>query len=391
MFSQNFIAKVKDATNLLDLVKEHVEVKPAGVNKWQSRCTHPDHNDSTPSFRVWKNKDKSTGKYSWSWACMGCHQGRKSAKYKNYGSDCFAFVQWMSDHNGSRFRMNWRQSIEYLADKAGIKLEEEKYSAVYKHIRRQANAYAANLIDPIRNYLNSRGLDDTILKDWIVGFDGKRITFPLPDRYRQIIGFSNRKIGCMDDSIPKYKNSPTSEWFNKGSYFYGIHLYDSDFDEIRITEGTIDVIIGKKFQVQNLFSTLGTSFTADHAEAIKSMGKIPCFCMDGDSAGESAARRAIDMMAEIGVHSKILFLPQGMDMADLANKLREDTEQYIQDHSMTYWQYLMKDIVAQYDAKMNEINIRLYPAVKKIMEGIPTEGELVVMKSFIKNRMGLDL
>jgi DNA primase len=390
MFSQNFIAKVKDATNLLDLVKEHVEVKPAGVNKWQSRCTHPDHSDSTPSFRVWKNKEKD-GRYSWSWACMGCHQGRKSAKFKNYGSDCFAFVQWMSDHRSTKKRLNWREAIEYLANRADIKLEEEKYSEVYRHIRRQANAYAANLIDPIRRYLHGRGLDDNDLKEWTIGFDGKRITFPLPDRYRQLIGFSNRKIGCKDEHNPKYKNSATSEWFNKSTYLYGIHLYDGDFEEIRITEGTVDVILGKKYKVNNLMAPLGTSFTVEHALAIKNMGKIPCFCMDGDEAGVKAAQRAIEMMAELDVYSKVLFLPSGMDMADLANMLKDDTEQYIQDNAMTYWQYLMKDVVTQYDAKLNELKLKLYPSVKKIIGSIQNEAELVVMKDFVKNRMGLEL
>jgi DNA primase len=62
MFSQSFIAKVKDATDLLELVKEHVEVKGAGANVWQSHCPHPEHNDSSPSFRIWKNKEKNKDK-----------------------------------------------------------------------------------------------------------------------------------------------------------------------------------------------------------------------------------------------------------------------------------------------------------------------------------------
>jgi len=80
-----------------------------------------------------------------------------------------------------------------------------------------------------------------------------------------------------------------------------------------------------------------------------------------------------------------------MDMADLANMLKEDTEQYIQDNSMTYWQYLMKDVIAQYDARLSELQLKLYPSIKKIIGGIQTEAELVVMKNFVKKRMGLEL
>ena len=392
MFSQSFIAKVKDAIDLLELVKEHVEVRSVGANVWQSRCPHPEHNDSSPSFRIWKNKEKN-GKHSWSWACMGCHQGKKNARFKNYGSDCFAFIQWMSDYAGSKKKFNWREAITILAKRANIALEEEKYSEVYQGLRRVATAYHNNLLPPVKQYLYSRGLDDTDLRDWLIGFDGscKRITFPLFDRYRQVIGFSNRKIGCTNDLNPKYKNSSNSEWFNKGSYFYGIHLLDNECDEIRVTEGSVDVVVGKKWSVQNLMAPLGTSFTEEHAEIIKNWGKIPCFCMDGDDAGVSAAKRSIEIMASIGVYSKVLFLPAGMDMADLANQLKEDTEAYIQANSMPYWQYALKDAVTQYDAKVNELRMKTLPTVKAAHKSVGTDDERAIMESFVKERFGIAL
>ena len=66
MFSSNFKDKIKQKINLLELIKEYTDLKPAGDNIWQGRCPHPDHDDTTPSFRVWKNNDNT-----WSWACMG--------------------------------------------------------------------------------------------------------------------------------------------------------------------------------------------------------------------------------------------------------------------------------------------------------------------------------
>lgn len=118
MFSSNFKDKIKQKINLLELIKEYTDLKPAGDNIWQGRCPHPDHDDTTPSFRVWKNNDNT-----WSWACMGCHVGKKDTKdnkYRNYGSDCFAFVQWMSDHKNSKHIYSFTESIMVLADKYNI-------------------------------------------------------------------------------------------------------------------------------------------------------------------------------------------------------------------------------------------------------------------------------
>lgn len=65
--------QIKASINLLELIKEYCEVKPIGTNVWAAHCPHPDHNDRTASFRIWYNKTTK----NWSWACMGCHNGKK--------------------------------------------------------------------------------------------------------------------------------------------------------------------------------------------------------------------------------------------------------------------------------------------------------------------------
>ena len=396
MITEAFKERVKAATNLKDLVSEYVEVSPAGYNIWQSRCPHPDHNDSTPSFRIFYNKNKT-----WSWCCMGCHSGKKSEKYKNFGSDCIAFIQWISNYAGSKHKVGWREAIEILAKRADIPMEEEKYEEQYHALKLQAKALHANLLPEARQYLFERGLDDSDLKKWMIGFgvfrergrtmDVSRITFPLLSKYNRIVGFTKRKLPKESDDVPKYWNSPTSEWFYKRMYLYGMHLYDSDFEEIRITEGPMDVILGVKYGVKNLMAPLGTSFTEEHADYIKNTGKIPCFCLDGDAAGLKALKRAVEMMADRGVYSKILILPNKKDLADMANELKDGLEDFIESNSMLYWQYAMKDTTAEFESKVNELRLKVLPLIQKAQKSAMTTEEKILLKSYVKERFGISL
>ncbi|MED1125199.1 DNA primase [Bacillus atrophaeus] len=376
MLSQDFIKQVKDAVDMVSLAKRYTELKLVGDNIWQGACPHPKHNDGTPSFTVW-------GKTQ-SWACMGCHSGKKGAKHKNYGSDCFAFLQWMEG-------VGWKQSILKLAEEVGIEPERDKFTEVYEHKLRLATSYYRNMPLPVYSYLEGRGLDRQDLDDWQIGFDGSRITFPLYDRYRKVLGFSKRKFIKKDKAAPKYRNSSNSDVFNKSSYLYGIHLLNDDCDEIRITEGAMDVVLPNKYGVQNIVATLGTSFTQHHVALIKNINKTPVFCMDGDEAGLKSIKKAVDLLSEAGVYAKVLLLPEGRDMADLANELREKTEDYIQDNSITYGQMMIQEVINQYDSKVNELKLKLYPTVKQVLQSIPNEDELKIIQDYVYEKMGLKL
>lgn len=372
MLSKAFIDEVKSSVDIVELASQYADLKKVGDGIWQSPCPHPDHEDDTPSFTVWEK--------SQSWACMGCHSGRKDSKYKNYGSDCFAFVQWIEG-------LSWRNSVMALAEAAGISPEEDPLEPVYKDNYRKASAYHSNILPVARKYLASRGLDQKDAEKWMIGFDGSRITFPLFDRYKRVLGFTNRIF--IEKEGAKYKNSPNSEIFNKSVYFYGIHNLDSEFKEIRITEGSMDVILAEKYGVKNVVATLGTSFTKSHVAIIKNLGLTPVFCMDGDLAGQKSAKKSIDILAEEGVYSKIFTLTDGMDMADFAIANKENTESIIAKEAVTYGQLMVNELVATYEAKMNEVKIQLYPELEKIIKEIPHKGERQVISDYVKERLNI--
>lgn len=383
MFPQEFINEVKDKINLVELVSEYTALYKAGNKIYQGLCPHPGHEDKNPSLRIWKKGYKNSP-YD-SWACMVCHSGDKNTKnnqYKNYGSDCFAFYQWMEG-------VSWKQAVYDLCDKYEIPVPSSEFDKLYKLKRLQTESYIKNLYSVPLNYLYKRGLNDNDIKEWMVGYQGDKIVFPLMNRYRHPIAFTKRWLVMPEGRNDKYKNSCTSKIFNKSSYFYGSHNIIEDFDEIRITEGPMDVIMAHKYRAKNIVATLGTAFTDEHVEVIKTFRRTPVFIMDGDGPGILAAEKAINKLAEAGIYSKILILPNGKDLCELSNELRYDIENYIASHAMTYGQYKMQQIINSYDSQVNEIKLKKYKEIKKVLEEIPYEAERMVMKEYVLKRMDM--
>lgn len=386
MLPQEFLDKVKDKIRLVELISEYTALSKAGDKVWQGHCPHPEHDDSSPSFRIFEKgykNGKRINKYD-TWACMGCHCGNKTlnSKHKNYGSDCFAFYQWIHG-------VSWKQAVNELCKKYNIPLPQSKFDRLFKIKKMQSDSYIKNLTEgKAKQFLYNRGLSDIDIQKWQIGFDGK-IVFPLLDRYKNILGFTKRWIEVPEGRNDKYKNSKTSEIFNKSSYFYGLHNIDSNFNEIRITEGPMDVIMADKYNGKNIVATLGTAFTDNHVEVIKNLGLVPVMIMDGDKPGIAAGEKSIEKLAEHGIYSKILILPQNEDLCDLSRSLEYEIEDYISSNAITYGQYKVRNIVNGYDSAINELKLKKIKDIKNILEDIPYEPERIIMKEYILKRMDI--
>lgn len=390
-FPQEFIDQVKEANGLVELVQEYTDLKKAGIKIYMGHCPHPDHHDSTPSFRVYEKGYKSGTNVNEfdSWACMGCHNGKKNEndkKYRNFGSDCIAFIQWIEP----KYR-NWKDALLYLARRKHIPIPTQENEWMYKQKKIIARSLMYNLYGEPFKYLEDRGLTIEDCDEWMIGFDGEKITFPLFDRYKNVLGFTRRWLHVPEGANDKYKNSSNSKIFNKSNYFYGIHNLDTDFDEIRITEGSMDVILAHKYGVKNVVASLGTAFTQGHVDLIKHYKKIPVFCLDGDDAGSKAVNKAISLLAANGIYSKILILPKDKDLADMSLELKDGIEEYIQKHSITYGVYLLNSIVGEYNSKVNELKLQMLPDMRGLLNFVPSEDEKLILKGFIRNSMGIDI
>jgi DNA primase len=382
MYPQWFIDKLKASIPMKQLAEEYTTLEKTGMRfgkpYYTGLCPHPDHKDHDPSFRVWE--------YSNSWACMTCHQGKKSKdkNFKNEGSDQIAFIVWIE-------KKPWKEAVKFLAEKYNIPLPEDKNQKLFENKKRLAYSYMDNLQGTALNYLTARGLSKEDCFEWGIGYDGKKIIFPLLDRYKNILAFTKRWINMPENCEDKYKNSANSPIFNKSMYLYGTHKLDTDFKEIRITEGTMDVILADKYGAKNMVATLGTAFTDSHIEILKHYKLLPVFCMDGDKAGLRAINKSAALLAEHNIYCKVLILPDGKDMADLALELKDGIEDYINEHSITYGNYLISNEMNNYLAKLNELKLNYYPKLLSILKQVPTTDEQKILKSHIKNLMNIDI
>lgn len=377
-FPDDFIEELKTKTNLVKLVKEYTQLREVGLGIWQGVCPHPDHNDDTPSFTVWQKSN--------SWSCYGCHSGKKGID-GNVGSDAIAFVQWIEN-------LNFRQAVVKLAEWNNIPIPNDKNQKEFRKNEALSFKYQKALYKnlDVLEYLYDRGLDDNDIDSFYLGYDSynDRIVFPLYDKYKNIVGFNKRITEPNTKGEVKYKNSSNSDIFNKSNYLYGIHNLDDSFDEIRITEGSMDVILAQKYGVKNVVATLGTSFTEQHAKAIYKTGKTPVLIFDGDSAGKKGLYKALSYFESLGVYCKIVELPLGKDLADMANEMKFNLEKYIKDHSLTAGYLQIKNIINSYQSSLYELKLYTAPKIEEVLNFVPYT-EKRILKSFVKDELNISL
>lgn len=348
---QTFIDDLLNRLDIVEVVDPRVKLKKAGKN--YSACC-PFHDEKTPSFTV--SPDKQF------YYCFGC----------GASGNAIGFVMEYD-------RSSFVDAVENLAKLAGLQVPREESRTNYVQESRQKNLYA--ILDkastfyqtqlkshpqkqrPVR-YLQNRGLSGAIARDFGVGYAPpgwdnllkalgqteadqeyltesgmlierdedhrrydrfrERIMFPILDNRGRVIGFGGR---VLDDSKPKYLNSPETPVFQKGRELYGLYQArqaNRSLERILIVEGYMDVIALAQYDIRNAVATLGTACGEEHLRlAFKHTQEI-VFCFDGDNAGRTAAKRAL-MAAltsmEDGRQIRFLFLAEGQDPDTLVRQI----------------------------------------------------------------------
>lgn len=357
------IKRIIDENNIVDIIEEYLPLKKAGTN-YSTNC--PFHKEKTPSFIVSPDKQM--------FHCFGCGESGDSisflTKYKNY-----TFVE----------------AAEYLANRAGIILEEVNSSNTnnnkqlmdklykinreaalyfYKNLRtnpdvirylhsRKINSeviklfgigYANNEWDNLLNYLKAKGYkEEDILKTGLIIKNDKynsfydrfrnRVIFPIFDVKKRIIGFGGR---VTDDSLPKYLNSPETMIFNKGYNLYGINIAkESARDKSFIlVEGYMDVIKMHVYGYSATVAALGTSFTENQAKLLKRYSKSFYIAFDSDNAGQQASLKAINMLKRNNLEGKVIIIPDAKDPDEYLNKFGKASFDKLIENSLDYYSFL---------------------------------------------------
>lgn len=352
MISEEDKNKVRDATDLVSLVQETVELKPRGNNDLWGCC--PFHGEKTASFHVIPATQV--------WHCFGCGEG----------GDAFTYVM-------KREGLSFPESIRYLADRAGIEIEDDpsfkrtgtKRNRLIEVCDETASFYHTLLMrgkdDRGRAYCKERDLDADTCRKYLLGFaPGRgvlvrhlsskgftpqemvdanvafrnrngglvdrffdRVMFPIFDEQGRCIAFGGRALD-KEKTNAKYLNTSETPIFHKGKNLYGFnwakdHIVNNN--EVIVVEGYISAMSCWKAGIENIVAVLGTALTENHVKTLTRFTKKIIYMFDGDAAGQKAARRAIQFIETDDIDLRCVILPDGMDPDDYvrangAEKLR---------------------------------------------------------------------
>lgn len=340
---ESFIQELRAKVDIVELVGSRVQLKKAGAN-YSGLC--PFHQEKTPSFSVSSSRQL--------YHCFGC----------GVGGDAIEFLEAYDN-------LSFIEAMTKLAESVGMKIpttpeqlqKQEKTKPIYD-ILSQANQYYQKqlLVHPARqtviSYLKNRELTGKNAKHFQIGFasnewDGvlkalpnpsllvqaglviqhesgkyydrfrNRIVFPIRDRTGRVVGFGGR---VLDESKPKYLNSPETAVFHKQQILYGLYEYFLSKQKATsaiIVEGYMDVVILHQFGFYSAMATMGTAFGEWHVKTLFNLFSEVCFCFDGDEAGQQAAWKALQVMLpymEDGRIIKFILLPEGQDPDDFVRK-----------------------------------------------------------------------
>lgn len=333
---RSFIDDLLARVDIVDLVDSYVPLKKSG-SSYVARC--PFHTEKTPSFAVTRNKQL--------YHCFGCGAGGNA-------------ISFLMDYS----HLNFVEAVEDLADFVGVPVPRESanraiksdnVTEIFQVLEQVAGFYMQQLRENESakvaiDYLKSRGLSGEVAREFQVGFapDGwdtllkrfkaqqlvdaglaipkengsvydrfrGRVVFPIRDRRGRVLGFGGR---VLDESLPKYLNSPETAVFHKGREVYGLYELlsrNSKPERIVVVEGYMDVIALAQFGLAYAVATLGTATSKEHLELLFRFSSEIVFCFDGDKAGREATWRAVLSAfpsLRDGRQVKIMQLPLGSD------------------------------------------------------------------------------
>ncbi|WP_027625054.1 DNA primase [Clostridium lundense] len=401
MISEDVIQKVKELNNIVDVVSETVRLKRAG-RYYTGLC--PFHHEKTPSFTV--TPDKQIYK------CFGCGEA----------GNVISFV--MKTKN-----VSFGDAVQILADRVNIDIKYKDKSGfgtnpnekLYKINVEAARYFFSNLRKDrkSRSYLLARGIAEKTINNFGLGYaldswDGllrflkgkgyseldmleagliikskkgsfydrfrNRIIFPVFDYRGRVIGFGGR---VLDDSKPKYLNSPETNIFKKGTNLYGLNFaIKNNTDRMFIiVEGYMDCISLHQNGINSAVASLGTALTSSQAKLLKRYADKVIISYDADLAGEKATLRGLHILKEEGFDVRVLTIPDG-----------KDPDEYIRGHGKEAFISLVKSSTQLIDYRIekaaegidlnNPQNIVKYAeaAVDIIKELTPVEKDIYIRK-----------
>ena len=347
-YPEEVVEEVRMKNDIVDVVSGYVKLQKKGANYF-GLC--PFHNEKSPSFSV------SPGKQMY--YCFGC----------GAGGNVFTFLMEYENYT-------FQEALQSLADRAGVALPKIEYGKEareqaelrarllevnklaanyfyhqlkspqgqlgYQYLREKRQlsdqtivrfglGYANKTSDDLYRFLREKGYDDAFLKETgLVAVEERggrdkfwnRVMFPIMDVNNRVIGFGGRVMG---DGEPKYLNSPETRIFDKSRSLYGLNYARSSREKyMLVCEGYLDVISLHQAGFTNAVASLGTAFTSQHAGILKRYTDHVVLTYDSDGAGVKAALRAIPILRDAGISSRVLNMKPYKDPDEFIKSLGAD-------------------------------------------------------------------
>ena len=391
-FPPSFIDEVVARNPIEDVVGQYVNLKRSGANLF-GLC--PFHGEKTPSFSVAPDK----GIYY----CFGCHKGG-------------GVINFLMEIEG----LSYGDAVRALAKRAGMEVPEDpQFQSRYKQQERlwalskeAARYFHSKLYAPEGaeglSYAQKRGMPRSTLTKFGIGFapngwnglvdamkakgytdqelkdaglvsekNGRiydrfrnRLMFPIIDVRGNVIGFGGR---VMDDSTPKYLNSPETIIFNKRKNLFALNLAKkSKLGYLILVEGYMDAVALHQYGFDCAVASLGTSLTQEHAVLLSRYTEQVVLIYDGDEAGQNATRRAIPMLEAAGIQVKVLRMHDAKDPDEYLKKYGADKFKVLLEEASNRVEYQLGAIARKYHLNDDEERIQFLREAADLVASLPS-------------------
>ncbi|NLV91924.1 MAG: DNA primase [Firmicutes bacterium] len=401
------IEAVREKIDIVDVIGDYVELTQAGRN-YKGLC--PFHTENTPSFNV-----NPEGQF---YHCFGCQAG----------GDVFQFVMAMEG-------LDFPEAVRRLGQRVGIEVglrpltPEERERARQRRRLGQIHDiarrfFAEALFIPeaavARAYLRERGINRPMIDLFGLGYSlpgwetlykvlleqgftheeciasglvinsskgsgaydrfRGRLMFTICDEQGRPLGFGGR---VLDDSQPKYLNSPETPLFQKSTILYGLHLAKEEIrrtGKVIVVEGYTDVIGLYQHGITNVVASLGTAFTEEQARLLQKHCSEVIVAFDGDAAGRAATWRGMDLLAQIGLSVRVVSIPGGEDPDSFVRSRGTEAAKELFARAEPLIEYKLRSTLLSADPRTTQgkLNIveRVVPILSEI-EGIVARSEYI--------------
>lgn len=391
-FPPSFIDEVVARNPIEDVVGQYVNLKRSGANLF-GLC--PFHGEKTPSFSVAPDK----GIYY----CFGCHKGGGVINFQmeieglSYGDAVRALAKraGLEVPEDPQFQSRYKQqerlwalskeAARYFHSKLYAQEGTEGLSYAQKRgmpkstLTKFGIGFAPNSWNGLVDAMKAKGYTDQELKDagLVSEKNGRiydrfrnRLMFPIIDVRGNVIGFGGR---VMDNSTPKYLNSPETIIFNKRKNLFALNLAKkSKLGYLILVEGYMDAVALHQYGFDCAVASLGTSLTQEHAVLLSRYTEQVVLIYDGDEAGQNATRRAIPMLEAAGIQVKVLRMHDAKDPDEYLKKFGADKFKILLEEASNRVEYQMGAIARKYHLNDDEERIQFLREAADLVASLPS-------------------